>query len=229
MSKNVKGFYILVLALAILVLGGCLKKADNQLTKNDKDQEQNQNQNNNQTEDTVNPTGEYTINELLTMNKPLKCTWKESVTGDSDVTNLIYIDGKKFYQDVTMGDLGHAYTISDGEYLYIWNDFTDAASKMNLKELEENSQPTQNQAPAQGSASLEQKRDFVCEKWNVDDSIFTPPGDKNFKDVTEEMGQAVQDLQENADQSKKQICDMCAKAPTEELRSTCLENAQCAE
>jgi hypothetical protein len=85
---------------------------------------------NNPTGDIVNPSGEYTINELLTMNKPLKCTWKDSAAGDKDVSNIIYINGKKFYQDVTMGDIGHSFTVSDGDYLYIWNDFNDMASKI---------------------------------------------------------------------------------------------------
>jgi hypothetical protein len=213
-----------------LVLPGCGKKVNNQSVgnNNNQNQEQNQNQANNPSNDTVNPTGEYTINELLTMNKPLKCTWKESATGNNDVTNIIYIDGKKFYQDVTMGDLGHAYTISDGEYLYIWNDFTDAASKMNIKETEKNTQPATTPAPS-NNAGLEQKRDFLCEKWSVDNSVFILPAGKNFKDVTEEMSQAVGDLKENADKYKQQICDACAKAPTEELRNSCLGDTQCAE
>ena len=229
LKKNVKGFYILVLALAILVLPGCGKKSDSQSAgKNDnQNQEQNQNQNqaNNPTEGTVNPTGEYTINELLTMNKPLKCTWKESANKDSEVTNIIYIDGQRFYQDVTMGDLGHAYTISDGEYLYMWNSFTDTASKMNIKEANKNTQPTA--AQTQGNAGLEQKKDFLCEKWSVDNSVFTPPAGKNFKDVTDEMSQAVGDLQNNSAKYKQQICDACAKAPTEELRASCLGDTQC--
>lgn len=228
MKKNVV-FYVFVLALAILILPGCGKRNNNQSGNKNQNQEQNQNQVSNQVENTVNPTGEYSINELLTMNKPLKCAWKENATGDSDVTNLIYINGKKFYQDVTMGDVGHSYAISDGEYLYTWNDFTDMASKMNIKEIEQNTQPTQAQAPTQGNAGLEQKRNFVCERWSADNSVFTPPAGKNFKDVTEEMGEAVEDLQQNSGQYKQQICDMCAKAPTKELRDDCRKNSQCGD
>lgn len=226
-KRRTRGFYILALVLVVLTLGGCGKKADNKSANSNKDQEQNQA--NNQTGDTVNPTGEYSTNELLTMNKPLKCTWKESATGDSDVTNIIYIDGKRFYQDVTMGDVGHSYAISDGEYLYTWNDFTDVASKMNIKEIEQNTQPTQAQAPTKGNAGLEQKRNFLCEKWSVDSSVFTPPAGKNFKDVTAEMGKAAQELQQNSGDYKQQICDMCAQAPTEELRKACLGDTQCTE
>lgn len=228
MKKNVV-FYVFVLVLAILILPGCGKKNNNQSGNQNQNQEQNQNQASDQATDTVNPSGDYTINELLTMNKPLKCTWKESATGDSDVTNIIYIDGKRFYQDVTMSDVGHAYAISDGEYLYTWNDFTEVASKMNIKEIEQNTQPTQAQAPTKGNAGLEQKRNFLCEKWSVDSSVFTPPAGKNFKDVTAEMGKAAQELQQNSGDYKQQICDMCAQAPTEELRKACLGDTQCTE
>ena len=47
---------------------------------------------------------------------------------------------------------------------------------------------------------------------------------------TEDYSDSIdQDLKENADQYKQQICDACAKAPTEELRKSCLGETQCAE
>jgi len=227
MRKKVLGLAVLLLASAVLV-SGCGKKSGNQFVATNNatnNQNQEQNQNNNQAGGTVNPSGEYSINELLTMNQPLKCSWKESVTNGGDVTNIIYINGKKFYQDVTMGDVGHAYTISDGEYLYIWNDFSGAASKMKFTELETNTQSPQ----TPGTAGLDQKRDFVCENWLADNSIFIPPQDKNFQDITEEMGQAVQDLKENSEEYKQQACDLCQKAPSQELIDNCLKNMQCSQ
>lgn len=125
-----------------------------------------------------------------------------------------------------MGDVGHAYTISDGNYLYLWNDFTAAASKMKISEVATDQKP--NQAETAGTAGLDQKRDFLCENWSVDNSLFNPPADKNFKEVTEEINQAVQEL--NGGEAKKinqQICDMCQKAPTQELRDKCLGEIKC--
>ena len=223
MSKNAKGFYLLALLLAVLTLPGCGKKTNDQTVVPD------QNQTTNETVDSVNPSGEYTINELLAMNKPIKCVWKESLTEGGEVTNIIYINGQKFYQDVTMSDIGHAYTISDGEYLYSWNDFTDVNSKMNIKEMQKNSPSDAASAPPDNANTMEQARNFVCEKWSVDNSVFVPPADKEFKDITEEMGQAVQNLQNNSEQTKNQACGFCQKAPTQELIDECLKNAQCAE
>ena len=220
MQKKFFGLAVLLLVSAVLITG-CGKKDNNQPASD----KQNQEQANNQADDTLNPSGEYTINELLTMNKPLKCSWKESATGDGDVTNIMYLNGKKFYQDVTMGDIGHAYTISDGEYLYIWNDFTNVASKMKITDTKTNSE----QAKTQGSAGLEQKRDFVCEKWSADNSIFTPPQGKDFKDVTDEMNQVVNELQQNSGKANQQMCDLCQSAPTPEVKEQCLTNAKCNE
>jgi hypothetical protein len=216
--------------VAPVLLGGCLKKsADKSAAVNDgkanqnqtQNQEQDQAQANDQEAGITNPSGSYSINELFNMKRPMKCTWKESVTGDSDVSNLIYLSGKKFYQDVTMGDIGHGFSIFDGEYLYIWNDFNEMASKM------KNTEATTASKPGQGNAGMDQKKDFVCESWVADNSVFIPPANKNFKDMTEEMGQAMGEMGQNADKYKEQACEMCLKAPTQELRDECLANAQC--
>jgi len=225
-------FIVLVCAL----IGGCGKKAeinkpaaDNALVQNSgtPDEGQAPDPANDQADETITPSGEYTINELLSMNKPLKCKWLESITNGGEVTNIIYLDNKKFYQDVTMGDIGHAYTISDGEYMYIWNDFTNKASKINIKEAEKKS--AAEKTPAENTADLEQRRDFACESWVADSAVFNPPADKNFDDITDEMTQALGDLQDNSDTYKQQACDMCLKAPTQELVDQCLANAECNE
>jgi hypothetical protein len=208
------------------VLGSVfLKKTDNQSvgTSNTK-QEQNQVQVDNPVKETINPSGTYSVNELFSMNKPLKCSWKESATVDKDVTNIMYISGKKFYQDVTMGDLGHAFTVSDGDYLYIWNDFSGVASKMKITETETGIKS------GKGTVGMDQKKDFICENWSVDNSVFSLPQGKNFKDVTEEMNQAFQGMDEgNLDKIKQQACDACQNAPTQELKTQCLENAECSQ
>lgn len=205
-----------MLVTAILI-SGCGKKQPAAVNN----AANNQNQADNQANETVNPSGSYSVNELFTMNRPMKCAWKENAAG-GEVTNIIYISGKKFYQDVTMGDLGHAYTISDGEYLYIWNDFSGLASKMKITETETGIKPEQ------GTAGLDQKKDFICENWSVDASVFNPPQDKNFQDVTEETQQAFQELKDGGlDEAKQQACDLCQGAPTQELKDTCLSNAQC--
>ncbi len=219
MQKIYIGLGILVLAGAVLA-GVFWKKSDNQPANIN----QEQSQVNNQANETINPSGSYSINELFAMNKPMKCAWKESAAGDKDVTNIIYIDGKKFYQDVTMSDIGHAFTINNGEYLYIWNDFNDMASKIKNTgaETETGIKPTQ------GTAEQDQKKDFICENWTADNSVFIPPQDKTFKDVTAEMQQAVQGINEGGlEKAKQQICDSCQNAPTQELKDACLKNAEC--
>ena len=237
MQKKHLGLAVLFLAAAVLI-SGCGKKTVEQPAAvnnaaNNQNQEQNQNQNqdlnqaqiDSQADEVVNPSGQYTTNELLSMKKPLKCAWKDNITAEGDVTNIIYINGNKFYQDVTMSDIGHMFTVSDGEYLYIWNDFNDMASK--IKNTEPQTSTVSGKENVKEPATQEQKRDFVCEKWNVDASIFNPPQNKNFKDVTEEMTGAIQDLKENSGDIKQQTCDFCNSSPTKELKDECLKNAGC--
>jgi hypothetical protein len=212
---------VLLVATTVLI-SGCGKKTANQpaAVNNQIDNQQNANQD--QANGTVSPSGQYSINELFAMNKPIKCTWKESATGKSDVTNIIYLNDKKFYQDVTMGDIGHSFTIFDKEYLYIWNDFNDVASKMKETNATTGNQPNKN------SAGMEQKKDFICENWVADNSFFIPPQNKNFKDVTEEMTQAVQEMNgEGAKNTTQMICDACKNAPTPELKAKCLGDTKC--
>ena len=213
--------FLALLLLAIVLTGGCVPKPDKQSGTVNKDQTDNP------TADTVNPaSGAYTVNELFSMNKPMKCSWKDNAT-DKEVTNIIYLNGKKMYQDVNMGDVGHSYMISDGEWLYMWNDFSPMASKMKATEIATDITPPPGKE--KDTTGLNQKRDFICEKWAADNSIFNPPQDKNFKDITEEMNQAVTELQEGGglDKMKQQICDMCRKAPSQELIDQCLESSEC--
>jgi hypothetical protein len=222
-TKLIAGVGIVIVAGAVLY--GVYGK--NLIKPSSVNQDQNLTVTKSKTTDTVTPNGAYTINELLVMNRPMKCTWKDKAAGDSDVTNIIYINGKKFYQDVAMGDIGHSFTISDGDNLYIWNDFNDMASKMKYTDMKISPQPGKEKI--QGNTDAEQKKDFVCEEWNVDGSVFNPPQDKNFKDVTDEMSEAFQKMGENGDleNSKQQICDMCKNAPDQTIIDECLKNAGC--
>jgi len=225
---NKKQFVSTVLTVAIVFLiSGCDKKPVSQGNEaNSQNQEQNQAQGNNPNSGVENPSGEYSINDLLTMNKPMKCTWKENSSGNSDVTNVLYINGKNFYQDVSMGDIGHSFTLNNGDYLYIWSDFNDTASKIKYSEIKISPPPGQDKA--QDTTGLEQKRDFVCEKWTADNSIFSPPTDKNFKDITNEMNRGMENLNNGVvENAKQQMCDLCQNAPDQETKDECLKNAQC--
>jgi hypothetical protein len=234
MQKKYLFLGIFLLATTLMISGCGAKKENQQVANNavndqapttnqttDQNQAQEQAQINDQTAETINPSGQYSINELFAMNKPMKCTWKDSVA-KGDVTNTIYLNGKNFYQDVTMGDIGHSYMIYNGDYLYIWNSFNDIASKM------KNTEATTGTEPKKDSAGLDQKKDFICEGWAADNSVFTPPANKNFKDITDEMNEAVQDLNNSgAERLNKQVCDQCKKAPTQELRDKCMEGIEC--
>lgn len=224
---------VAIVAVAIVAVGlyfagfqsNAPKEGSRDFAQKTADNPQNQGQPQSQGTESISPSGSYTINELRGMNKPMECTWSESATEKNSVTNTLYINGNKFYQDVAMGDIGHAYTISDGEYLYIWSDFNNAASKMKFSEIKTGAASAQ--TPGQNDAALEQKRDFVCKNWAVDNSVFNPPQDKNFKDITQELGGAIQDFQQNSAEYKQQTCDMCRKAPSQELIDQCLQSMQC--
>ncbi len=214
MSKKQRNFfYLTVLALVFLMVGGCGKKTENQAGNNNQVQV-------NQEEGVVIPSGEHTINELIDRKRPMKCSWSEQATNGSEVSNVIYINGEKFYQDVTVGDLGHSYAVSDGQYVYTWNSFTSTAVKINLKEVRNISE--QGGTLKTNNDVLGRTHNFVCEKWSGDNSIFVPPTDKDFKDMNQQMEQAEQNID-----NYEQACELCKRASTKELREQCAKNFGC--
>jgi hypothetical protein len=209
----------------VIIVAGAFGIFGKKLIKHPSDS-QKQNQINNEGKINNNLNGQYSINELITMNKPMKCSWKEKTTEDKTVTNIIYISGKKMYEDVTMGDLGHSFVVSDGSYVYIWNDFNKSATKIKMADIETDFK--QNKSDNEVKIALTQKKDFVCEKWIIDNSVFVPPKDKEFKDMTDQMNKAFQgSAEENLNSAKQKMCDLCKKAPTQEMIDKCLKNAQC--
>ncbi len=219
---KIKLVSISALLAIMLLIAGCGQKTNvNQGVNQPSANENNQNVQ----ADLSDVSGSYSINQLMTMNKPMKCTWKDAAA-DGEVTNVLYIQGKKFRQDVTMGDLGKAYTVSDGEYVYIWNDFTGAATKFKINEV--SADKSNEQASNDNSAGLEQPRNFSCAAWTVDNSVFNVPADKTFKDATEDLKQAVEQSSiTDVDKAKQQLCDLCNNAGSEEAKQQCLTNAQC--
>ncbi|HPI67565.1 MAG TPA: hypothetical protein PKZ16_03460, partial [bacterium] len=164
-------------------------------------------------------------NQLLMMKKPLKCTWNEEETGAGKVSNVMYINGEKFYQDVTVGEMGHSYALNDGEYIYTWNDFNSQATKVSIKLAEKSSTVMTNRENSDGYG-LEQRRTFTCEEWSVDNNIFVLPLDKDFKDMNEQVEQTVNKMEQEAD-AYKQVCDMCTRASTKQLRDDCAKKFGC--
>ncbi len=135
---------------------------------------------------------------------------KEDGTG----TIEYYAKGEKVrvsgITDETSGDNQYSSMLSDGDYVYTWNETKKEGVKFPQPDPDAVAQ-AQDQAPNIPNFSDETARDeYVqdgydvdCQVTGVDDGLFTPPADVAFTDMTKMMEgaqQMMQGLNENPNQ-----------------------------
>ena len=88
------------------------------------------------------------------------------------------IDGKKFN------------TIMDKTYLYSWMNGAAEGTKFNLKEMEQlGKDKIQPGAQKESVVDVEQEYDMDCKPTTSSDSLFVPPSNVLFQDMSEMMKQ----------------------------------------
>ncbi|MFH1583460.1 MAG: hypothetical protein ABIB72_04080 [Candidatus Falkowbacteria bacterium] len=187
MKKRI--FLLLFLLPAILVLGGCGKKVD--------DNKAVSNIQNNAVVDKGEAENTKTIksvNEIMASGKSLECTFSYT-DEEQGVTESgsYYIDGPKARfrseAEIIMKNSDQktkAYMIGDGSYAYSWSDASGKTGfKISMKEESPSAENTG--AKAQKDAELDRKMNFDCRDWSVDDSKFTLPPGIEFTNFSEMM------------------------------------------
>lgn len=86
--------------------------------------------------------------------------------------------------------------MSDGTQ-YIWEDATKEGFMMRYNPEDMRDEATESEATSEDdeSVDLDQEYNFNCEKWSVDQSVFTPPSDVTFADMDALIKQQEQQLQ----------------------------------
>ncbi len=190
----------------------------------------------------------------------LKCVQHVAMAGLGSMTNTIYMDsqGKRIrFESLSSYNEGmkrETYMIDDGEKTYLWGSGmrfpgTDGPSGMIMDSNAEDN-PKEDMP-----IDLEElrKNDFKapgveCSPWAVDESMFTPPAEVQFKNMSdflgapatsfEGMGQEMNSAIEAATQSAKGAnagttsmnCDeICAVIPDNAARNECLQSCKGAE
>ncbi len=133
---------------------------------------------------------------------------------DETATIEYYAKGEKVrvsgITDETGNDNQYSAMLSDGEYVYTWNETKKEGVKFPKPDPEEIAQ-AQDQIPNIPNFSDETAReeyvqdgyDVDCQVTGVDDELFTPPADVTFTDMTKMMEgaqQMMQGLNENPNQ-----------------------------
>lgn len=136
-----------------------------------------------------NTTAGQTAESLLDLVKKgqnLRCTYKTDVTNGA-TEGTVYISGQNVRADFTINVTGQepakTSMIKQGDTTYVWGTtMPDKGIKMTVSfdKLAENKQASQYVDP-------NQKVNYNCSPWNVDSTLFTPPSNIEFTDMTSFM------------------------------------------
>lgn len=167
------------------------------------------------------------IKEIMGMGQSLKCSWSQS-QDNQEIRGSVYISGNKFRQTVFMpieNETVEVNSISDSEYIYTWGGFggENQGTKFKIAEFSNITPPPADEGSPSGSVNLEEKLDFKCSPWIVDQSLLVPPTNINFVDQSEIMKKATEQMKN----SGADICAICDQAPNEAARAQCRSSANC--
>nr|MBI5455654.1 hypothetical protein [Candidatus Levybacteria bacterium] len=182
------------------------------------------NQNKTATNTNVSPTPTKAKNktssllDLLNLGKNQKCTFK-TATSSTTTEGTLYITTGKMrgdFKTTVNGKAEEMNMIRDGEMNYIWGSSLKTGIKMKvpLDELSKNQQTS-------GFINPNNKMDYNCLPWTIDSSLFTPPPDIKFTDMTSLVVPKITGTQTKTDTTNpcSQITDAAAKSACESALS----------
>jgi hypothetical protein len=161
--------------------------------------------------------------DLIKIGQNVRCTFRSEVANGS-TEGTVYVSGQNVRGDFNIKTTSDGKTmqtsmIKTGDTNYVWGSSMTTGIKMtiSLDKLAQNKQASQYVDP-------NQKVDYNCTPWNVDASLFTPPSNIKFTDMTSLLapkenitGTKAEPAQTKMDTSAicNQITDPTAKAACE--------------
>ena len=134
-------------------------------------------------------SGMNSLRDLIGASVPQKCTFssEDAESGKSEGTT--YIAGGKVRSDFTnvvSGKTTTSHMITDSKTSYIWEEGQKTGVKMTIEEPEKGEADIPTSTESEGAQTdLDQKMDYKCSAWLPDSSLFNPPSDVTFTDLSE--------------------------------------------
>lgn len=167
-------------------------------------------------------SGAKSLKELIAANTPQKCTFSYSdENGKTEGTT--YVSGGKVRSDATNtieGKTTVSHIISDNLTSYIWTEGEKTGIKMTVEAQEEMEADTTESTDTDAQADLDQKTDYSCTTWIPDNSLFTPPTNVTFTDLSQTANPPA------AGETGDSQCSYCATL-TGEDKDACLSAFSC--
>lgn len=174
------------------------------------------------------PAGMKSLKELITSGVSQKCTF--SVTGESGVSEgTNYVSGGNVRGDFTntyQGKETVSHMISDGKTSYVWTEGEKTGYKMSVSEETKESQDGTTDDTMGNEANLDQKMDYNCSSWVPDNSLFSPPSDVTFTDLSEMMMQETSSESPSMMEDTSSQCSYCDSL-SGDSKTQCLSALNC--
>jgi hypothetical protein len=157
----------------------------------------------------------------ITSGAALKCTYTYQ-----DIVTESWVKGKKFSSTSTVSGMT-VNAVSDGVWMYSWNDGEKTGVKFNLEEMKKLSAGNAGAQKSPDMAEISKSATNVqCSPDVITDSKFIPPSDIQFQD----MGETLKQLQQLSGQMKGgqggqgDPCAVCKMIPDAKAKQNCLDN-----
>ena len=164
-----------------------------------------------------------TFLELLELGQDQMCTFDNTDDEGVRTTGTAYVasGGSRLNADFTVHQTDGSFDgniVRDGEYTYIWTTLQEQGVKIAM--TSENESIFGDLAEGRNTGlGDDTEMEFDCSDWTADETMFVPPADAEFVDITETFSQL-----ENLMGGQ---CSVCENLPEGEVRNQCLTALNC--
>ncbi len=180
-------------------------------------------------------TGMMSLKDIMALGRSQRCTFEYSSPDTGKTSGTSYISGKNVRTDFTITDQENNTTeggmIMVDSTMYTWTTVDKKGVKMTITESLEASidEEVQNTEWENEYVNPDEKLDYKCSGWNEDPSVFAPPSDIEFMDLSEQM-KVFEDLQKSmgtdGETSPEASCAVCDSMPAE-AAAACRSSLNC--
>ncbi len=162
------------------------------------------------------------LNDLLNRGEAVKCSYAKD-DNQGKYQGVFYIDGRnqKVRSDINMVTKEApettilAYSIMDKEYVYSWTNLLPGQGyKIKLDEAKAET------ADNSQKVDWDEKLNFSCQKWNVDNSLLELPKDITFKDLNSIIP-SVNTSTNTGTPAGVDLCALCAQITDASAKAQC--------
>ncbi len=180
-------------------------------------------------------TGLMSLKDIMALGRSQKCTFEYSDPETGKTSGTSYISGENVRTDFTITDQDNNTTeggmIMVDSTMYTWTNAENKGVKMSISQSMEASinEEIENTEWNTEYMNPDEELDYKCTGWNEDPSVFAPPSDIEFMDLSEQM-KVFEDLQKSmgaeGSTSPEASCAVCDSMPAE-AAAACRSSLNC--